>query len=138
MTRTGPAKPASSAASGLRLAKARAYHKSAQELFALTGEGELVDPVVSQTILAAIAYADALTAKFGGAINQKNHAAVVKLLRHALGGQLPKEQATRLERLISKKDEAQYGTAPIRRADAIKLLADLEKFAAWAELKLTA
>lgn len=137
MTRTGPAKTVISADGDLRLKKARAYHKSAYQIFEQLSEGELADPAVSNMVLAAIGYADALTARIGGAINRKNHAAVGKLLREKLGKQFPNEQEMRLARLLSRKDEAQYGAAPIRRTDAENLLKDLNKFAAWAESKLS-
>jgi hypothetical protein len=81
--------------------------------------------------LAAIACADALTAKYGGVMNQKNHAAIAKLLRATLGKQLPAAQAARLSRLLARKDEAQYGASAVRRADAARLLDDLNKFAEW-------
>ncbi len=96
----------------------------------------MADPAISLIATAAIAYADALTAKFAGEINRTNHAAVGKLLADALGKNFTNEQQSRLSRLLSRKDDAQYGAGSFRKSDAEKLLADLEKFAAWAEALL--
>jgi len=45
--------------------------------------------VSSNAALAVIAYKDALTAVFGGVINQKDHAVAAKLLRDVLANALP-------------------------------------------------
>ncbi|MER8454091.1 hypothetical protein NKG60_29760 [Mesorhizobium sp. M1428] len=63
---------------------------------------------MSQIVNAAIAYADALTARFAGKINRADHAAVVKTMRDALGNRLPAGQASRLRSILDEKDEAQY------------------------------
>ncbi len=138
MTRTGSSKPADRGAADGRLGKARLFHKAARNLLDLLEPGDGADGIISSIALAAVAYADALTARFGGVLNQKDHSSVVKLLRAALRAQLPATQEARLARLLSRKDEAQYGAASMRRGDAEKLLADLEKFAGWAEEPLSA
>lgn len=129
MTRKGPTKKADIAASGGRLSKARAFHKAARDAMSLAEDADIADPIVSHVVLAAIAYADALTAHFAEEINQKDHAAAVRLLRAALGKEFPDEQERRLSRMIGRKDAAQYGVRTSRKSDAEKLLADLEKFA---------
>ncbi|MFL5008666.1 hypothetical protein [Rhizobium sp.] len=85
----------------------------------------------------AIAYADAVTAKFKGEINQGDHQAVVKLLRGALGNELPNRQEANLKTLLEQKDEVQYGSRATTRDDALRALERLEEFAAWAEVVLS-
>jgi hypothetical protein len=91
------------------------------------------NPITLQVVTAAIAYADALTARFGGTINRKDHAAAPRTLRAVLGNRLPRVQERRLARIIEHKDEAQYGARTGRLGEAAALLAELEDFAAWAE-----
>lgn len=133
MTRKGPSRKVDPSHTGARRAKARLFLKAARDASDNVEAGGMADPAISLIATATIAYADALTAKFAGEINRTNHAAVVKLLADALGRDFTKEQQTRLARLLSRKDEAQYGAGSFRKPEAEKLLADLEKFAAWAE-----
>lgn len=133
MTRTGPSKDATLADSNLRLRKARAYLEAARSLLALLGEGEIADPIVSNIANSAIAYADALTARYAGKINKQDHGAAPKLLRSVLGKELSSEHEKRVSRILAHKDEAQYGTRPKRRDEAELLLNDLERFAKFAE-----
>lgn len=133
MTRTGPSKPADDAFARGRLENARAYLESADAAVALAESGANANPIVSHIVSSAIAYTDALTARYGGRVNQKDHDAAVKALRDALGNTLPKAQETRLMRLLKQKDEAQYGARHGRLAKANELLADLKAFAEWAE-----
>jgi hypothetical protein len=100
--------------------------------------GDIGNPAMSQIVNAAIAYADALTVRFAGKVNRADHAAVVKVLRDALGNRLPDTQANRLRGILDHKDEAQYGVRAKSLSDALALLERLEKFAAWAELELEA
>ena len=132
MTRTGASKLVDAGFAAGRLTKARAFHEAArimQEHAARLGDPA---PVAANAILAAVAYADALTASFGGRINQQNHAAAPKLLRDALGAAVPDAQAKRLARLLGRKDEMQYGARLSRSQDAAQILEDLDNFAAWA------
>ncbi|MBK1670591.1 hypothetical protein CKO28_21455 [Rhodovibrio sodomensis] len=89
--------------------------------------------IVSNVVTAAIAYADAITAKRIGLINQQDHRGIVKLLRQALGNALPREQEKRLGHLIANKDAAQYGARIISQDEANRLVDDLQRFAEWAE-----
>lgn len=61
---------------------------------------------------AAIAYGDALTASAGGKVNQKDHAALPRLIRDALGQRTDGTQIARLQRILEEKNAASYGLAP--------------------------
>jgi len=136
MTRKGPSKPVDRAFGDGRLQMAKAFLKAAQNEAELAGDADIANPIVVQIVNAAIAYTDALTARFSGRVNQQDHAAAVKALRAALGKRFPGEQERRLARILSEKDAAQYGARMKRKSEATRLLADLEKFAAWAELEM--
>jgi hypothetical protein len=84
-------------------------------------------------VTAAIGYADALTAKYGGFIDQKDHAGIIRLLRDALGNRLPLKQARRLEAILGIKDEVRYDLRSGRHSEATRLVSELKEFAAWAE-----
>jgi hypothetical protein len=138
MTRTGATKQVDASHAFGRLTKAKAFHQVAK--LALAHAGQLRDsaPVAANAILAAIAYADAVAAAYGGRINQKDHAAGPKLLRAVLGKALPDSQENRLARLLGRKDEMQYGARLGRSQDAEQIVAQLDDFAAWAETMLAA
>jgi hypothetical protein len=132
MTRTGAAKRVAASYALGRLRKAVAFHEVARiaaEQIERIGDP---DPVLSNAILAAIAYTDAITAAFGGEVNSKDHAAAAKLLRDSLGAELPDAQERRLVRLLGSKDEVQYGARAGRRDHAAARIEDLEAFARWA------
>lgn len=136
MTRTGAGKPVDPSAWRGRLDNARAYHRSATDGLALMERSGNANPIMSDVVLAAIGYVDALTAAFGGRINQKDHAAAPKTLRDVLGNRLPKAQMTRLTTILAEKDAVQYGVRFGRYQDAEAMLADLDAFAGWVELEL--
>jgi hypothetical protein len=119
-----------------RLAAAQAFRKSAEDAMTLAEAGANMNPAISQMVLAAIAYGDALTAKRANVINQQDHAAAPKLLRDVLGSTLPGAQETRYRRILGNKDAAQYGARHAGRAQAQKLLEDLTEFATWVEDQL--
>jgi hypothetical protein len=133
MTRTGPTKRVPKGFGEARLRIARAYLKGAQEQTALASDADIGNPIVSQIVSSAIAVADALTAMRSDRINQKDHNATAKNLRSALGDRLPKAQVNRLSRILVEKDAAQYGISIHTKAEALRLLSDLERFAEWAE-----
>ena len=133
MTRTGSAKPANERFGESRLAIAMAYLKAAQDEVALADADDIGNPIISQVVHAAIAYTDALTAKFAGRANQQDHGAAVKILRDALGNRLPAAQENRLRRILREKDAAQYGARLKTKADAERLLSQLVEFAKWAK-----
>jgi hypothetical protein len=136
MTRTGPAKKVDGVYARGRLANARSYLQAARDEFALAREGSNTNPVMSQIINTAIAYTDALTAKRKSLVSEQDHAAAVKLLREAFGRDLPAAQERQLRRILSGKDEVQYGVSIGRYSEAEEMLVDLEAFVAWAERQL--
>ena len=91
---------------------------------------------MSQVVHAAIAFADALTARYAGRVNRQDHAAAVKTVRDCLGNRLPAAQETRLRRILGEKAEIQYGMRLKTSVEAAHMLVQLEEFAAWAEAEL--
>jgi hypothetical protein len=116
-----------------RLEIARSFFKAAEDGLTLAEQGQAQNPIVSSIVLAAIAYCDALTAKYSGQINQKDHRGVVKLLRGALGSRLPRSHENYLIKVISAKDDVQYGYRQTNMLEANQLIEGLRPFAAWAE-----
>ncbi len=137
MTRDGPSKAVAGEFGDGRLQLARAFLKAARNEPELAAESDIGNPIISQAVMSAIAYADALTAKFVGRVNQQEHSGAVRALRAALGKRLPGEQERRLSRILGEKDAAQYSPRAKRKSEALRILADLERFAAWAELEVT-
>lgn len=133
MTRAGPSKKVTAGYATGRLDNARAYLQAARDALELASASANANPIMSQIANAAIAYADALTAKRKSQVNQQDHRGAVKLLRDVLGKELPDLQEKRLRRIVDSKDEVQYGATRGRVADARKMMDDLEKFAAWVE-----
>jgi hypothetical protein len=136
MVRTGSTKKKDGAYVAGRLVIARAFLKDARNSNAIADPGDIGNPSISAVINCAIAYADAITAKVKGEINQGDHQAVVKLLRGALGNELPNRQEANLRALLEQKDEVQYGSRAKSRDDAFRALERLEEFATWAEVVL--
>ena len=136
MTRKGPSKAADAGFGSGRLAMARAFLKAAQNEAELTGGNDVGNPIVSLVVHGAIAYADALTAKVAGQVNQQDHSGATRSLRAALGNRLPNDQERRLGRILAEKDAAEYGARVKRGSEAARLLGELQKFAEWAEREL--
>ena len=88
---------------------------------------------ITLQITAAIAYADAVTAKTKGVVNKQDHATAPRLLREALGNKLPDRQEKFFRRLLGRKDEVNYGARSTTLEEAQRLLAELDEFAEWAE-----
>jgi hypothetical protein len=137
MTKTGPSKPVDATFAVGRLENARAFRTAAHTASDLADPGENANPMVSHIVTSAIAYVDALTGKFGGRVNQNDHAAASKALRDALGNRLPEAQARRFKKILGEKDAAQYGARSGRLTHARQLLAELDAFAEWAETEMT-
>ncbi len=116
-----------------RLRVAQAYLEAAQQAHLLAEVGRDCNPVISQIVLSAIAFGDSLTAKRAQVVNQQDHAQAPRLLRDVLGNLLPDGHDRRYRRILSFKDEVQYGTRQATRDEAGRLLADLEEFARWAQ-----
>jgi hypothetical protein len=133
MTRTGPSKKVDSGYATGRLDNARAYLQAARDALENASASANANPIMSQIASAAIAYADALTAKRKSQVNQQDHRAAAKLLRDILGKEFPDAQEKRFLRIIGNKDEVQYGATRGRIPDARKMMEDLERFAAWVE-----
>ena len=116
-----------------RLRAAQASLQAAQQALILAESGQNASPAISQIVLAAIAYGDSLTAKRALVINQQDHALAPRVLQDVLRKTLPDVQARRFRRILSFKDEAQYGTRLASVDEARRLLGELESFARWAE-----
>lgn len=116
-----------------RLRVAQAYLEAAQQAHLLAEVSQNCNPVISQIVLSAIALGDSLTAKRAQVVNQQDHAKAPRLLRDVLGNLLPDGHERRYRRILSFKDEVQYGTRQATRDEAGRLLADLEEFARWAQ-----
>ena len=133
MTRTSPRKKVDALHWQGRSSAAQAYLEAAQQAHLLAEAGQNCNPIISQIVLSAIAFGDSLTAKRAQVVNQQDHAQASRLLRDVLGNLLPDGQERRYRRILSFKDEAQYGARQASREEAGRLLADLEAFARWAQ-----
>lgn len=136
MTRTGSQRPVGAQFWGGRLDNARAFRDAAHAALDLATPAQNANPIVSHVVSAAIGYADALTARFGGVVNQQDHATVTRAVQRALGNRADPAAMKRLGRILREKDAAQYGARVARMDHAARLLADLDELAAWAEQEL--
>lgn len=137
MTRKSPRKSVDALYWRGRLRPARAFREAAEQAMRQTVPQQNYGPAVSQLVLAAIAYGDALTAWRAQVVNQQDHAAAPRLLRDVLRDTLPDAQEKRYRRILGVKDEVQYGTRSTPLDEATRLLDDLLAFAQWAEDLLT-
>ncbi len=133
MTRKSPRKSVDALYRQGRLQVARSYLEAAQQAVLLAEPGQSGNPIISQVVLATIAFGDSLTAKRALVINQQDHAAAPRLLRDVLKNGLPDVQERRCRRILALKDEVQYGARVAPLDEARRLLAELEAFALWAE-----
>ncbi|MEK6551843.1 MAG: HEPN domain-containing protein [Bacteroidota bacterium] len=87
----------------------------------------------------AIAYADALTIKYGGVKNKsENHQDVVKLLEIVVKESESKNNAlNQLEKLIAHKSTVAYSGEIYDEQDIEKLFKHLDRFKSWAEKQFT-
>lgn len=136
MTGKGTVRKADARAAQGRLENARAFKAAAENTVAALRGSDNANPAISLIVHAAIAYADAVTAKFAGYISSAEHGAAPKALRHALGKRLPTEQERRFGKLIGEKNESEYGARIGKASDARELFEQLERFAKWAEQEL--
>ncbi len=116
-----------------RLRVAQSYLEAAQQAPLLAEVGQDCNPVISQIVLSAIAFGDSLTAKRAQVVSQQDHVQAPRLLRDVLGNLVTDVQERRYRRILSFKDEVQYGTRQATRDEAGRLLADLEAFALWTQ-----
>lgn len=121
-----------------RLRAAQAYLAAARQAMLLAEAPQNGNPIISQIVLAAIAYGDSLTAKRAQVVNQQDHAQAPRLLRDVLQNTLPDAQERRYRRILGFKDEARCGTKAASLEEAERLLGELEAFALWAEDQLQA
>ena len=133
MTRGGRQRKVSSDEWRGRLDNARAFLQSAHDLLALAEAGGNGNPIMSQAINAAVAYADALTIRAAGIHNTGAHQNVPLALRQALGERADADQVQRLGRIIARKDATQYGHRHAGIDEARPLVEQCGRFAAWAE-----
>ncbi|MDQ6674164.1 MAG: hypothetical protein M3069_26065 [Chloroflexota bacterium] len=136
MTRKGSQKAVSNDFWQGRLNNAHAFHDAAQLLLDSHETGQNTNPIIAQIVAAAIAYADAVTAKRDNRINQQDHQALGNLLRSVLGSRLPTNQLANLNRILKEKDDASYGIRAGTLTQARDLLERLNKFGAWTDAEL--
>ena len=136
MTRGGPRKAVDDQFWAGRLENARAFRDAAHQAAVLAEPGQNANPLVSHIVSAAVGYADAVTACYGGVVNQQDHQMVGKAVRAALGNRADDGALRRLGRILREKDAAQYGARAGRLEHARQLLDDLDALAAGAEREL--
>lgn len=137
MARPGKGKRVSRGEWQGRLDAGKSFRKAAQDLLDLAEESSAGNPIIAQAVLAAIAYGDAITVKFGQFQNTAVHAALPRAIRSVLGSRFPQAQSTRLTRLLGLKDESQYGHRMASVREARDVMEQLDRFADWAEKELT-
>jgi hypothetical protein len=133
VVKTSPAKPVDSGDWSGRLRNARDFKRDAEELIALRDDDDNANGVITLIVNAAIAYADALTGKYGGFVNQQDHRAVGTGLTRALGQRADKTQLKRLGTILGQKDASSYGPRRTPKQKAQDLLEQLDRFASWVE-----
>jgi hypothetical protein len=85
-------------------------------------------------IHAAIAYTDSLSIRFAGFKSvEGDHVRVVDALKEALGDRADEKAIRLLRRVLAQKDQVAYQGEYYTVADAKRLAADAQAFAAWAE-----
>lgn len=128
MTRKAPTKSVDQQFWHGRRDEARAFSLAARQAMDLADPGSSASPIVSQIVLAAIAYSDSITAKRARVVNQQDHLGAVRLLRDVLRNHLPDAQEKAFRRMLRVKDEAQYGARAMALEEAERLLDDLDNF----------
>jgi hypothetical protein len=114
---------------------AAALMKSASDLTELAADGGRYGNAIGiVAIHAAIAYADALSIRFGAFKSAEgDHLRAVDALTEALGDRADATAIRHLRRVLAQKDQVSYQGAYFTVADAKRLTADAQEFAAWAE-----
>ncbi|HKP76719.1 MAG TPA: hypothetical protein VJT67_14410 [Longimicrobiaceae bacterium] len=127
--------PRSQAASYLSVAQALVQTARAIDVL---GERTYGNGLAIIAIHAAIAYTDALTIAVGEMKSTDgDHLRAVDVLTHVLGARADVAQVKRLRRVLAAKSTASYGGNYYTLEDGRDILADVEKYAAWAEGLLT-
>lgn len=110
-----------------------AHLQAAVERLALLDPEANAKPVASESVLAVIAYGDAITVQRGGRTNAKDHSTLPKLIEQLLGSaEVDQEQIIRLGRILRDQHRAQYGGAQWSQADAERYLTQAKRFINWA------
>src|SRR5215212_4239267 len=100
VARQTPSKPAGPGDWEGRLRNARDFKRDAEDLVQVRDDDENANGAITLIVNAAIAYADALTGKFGGFFNQQDHNAVRAAVERALGQRADTSQVNRLTRIL--------------------------------------
>jgi hypothetical protein len=137
VARQGKVAIADGQAWGSRRQEARAFRKAAETLESMAVEGQNCNPIIVLVIHAAIAYGDALTARFGGVVNRDKHDDLPRRVKDAMKGRADATQITRLASLLSDKTAYSYGAKIGRLNDTREMLKQLKRFELWAEEQLT-
>ncbi|MBY0491357.1 MAG: hypothetical protein K2R93_16050 [Gemmatimonadaceae bacterium] len=137
MVRQGKVAIADGQAWGSRRQDAQAFRKAAETLEAVAEEGQNCNPIIVLIIHAAIAYGDALTARFGGTVNRGNHDDLWRRVKQAMKGRADEPQISRLKDLLGNKTAYSYGAKIGRLNDMREMLKQLKRFELWAEEQLT-
>lgn len=119
-----------------RRENARAFLKAGRDLLAIAEETSVGNPIITQAIDSVIAFADAVSIKFGQIQNTADHRGLTRALKTAIGARLPKEQEQRAGRLLTWKDDARYGHRVASIREARSVMQQAERFAEWAEAEL--
>ena len=135
MTGQGPRKSVDNDHWNGRLIQAREFRESARALVTLE-DSRTYNPAIALMVNSAIAYADAITARYKAVVNTQDHAAAPRLLRDVLGNTLPDRQEKFYRRVLGRKDEVNYGARGTSLDEARRLLLELDDFAEWAESAL--
>lgn len=137
MVRQGKVAIADGQAWGARRQDAQAFRKAAEALEAVAEDGQNCNPIIVLVIHAAIAYGDALTARFGGVVNRDKHDDLPRRVKDAMKGRADAPQISRLASLLSDKTAYSYGAKIGRLNDMREMLKQLKRFEVWAEEQLT-
>ena len=115
---------------------ARAFHEAARLQLSLLDDAANANPVISLIASAAIGYADAVTSRHKGIVNQDQHEKALPLLRAAVGNKIPPTVGKALGSILKEKSTSQYGVRRGRMETATKLFSSLEVIATWVEQQL--
>ena len=136
MARQGPSKPAGSGEWEGRLRNARDFKRDAEDLLQMRDDDENANGAITLIVNAAIAFADALTGKYGGFVNQQDHTGLRAAVERALGQRAEASQVNRLVRILKHKDPSAYGARRSTVDEARELLEQLDRFSSWVELEM--
>lgn len=136
MARLGPAKPVEHGDWEGRLRNARDFKRDAEDLLAIREDDENANGAITLIVNAAIAYADALTGKYGGFFNQQDHRSVSPAVGNALAQRADPAQLKRLSNILGQKDPASYGPRRTPKEKAADLLEQLDRFSKWVEAEM--